>query len=204
MSNYTTHGTPKQLAALKIKRRKLEAKIRSRRNDPRHGALAGLPEDPSARLMQLSRGLFAIVDADMFDGLNRYNWHARPSKETVYAERHHGDRVVRMHWYILFPDSLRPPMGQCGDHINGNGLDNRRKNLRVASASQNNFNQKLRKNNKAGFKGVHFYKERGHYRATIKANGVRIWLGSYSTPTQAYEAYKAASARLHGEYGRVA
>lgn len=90
------------------------------------------------------------------------------------------------------------------DHINNNGPkdDNRICNLREATKSKNQFNRGRTKNNTSGFKGVQFKKDIGKYRARIKNNLKDIHLGYFSTPEEAYEAYKEAALRLHGEYAR--
>lgn len=86
------------------------------------------------------------------------------------------------------------------DHINGNPLDNRRDNLRLATSSQNNANKGLRKDNTSGFKGVHFEKHIGKYRAQIKHAGVLRRLGSFDTPEEAHGAYCTAAREIWGEF----
>jgi HNH endonuclease/AP2 domain len=86
------------------------------------------------------------------------------------------------------------------DHINGDRKDNRRDNLRIATQSQNCANKKKLKSNTSGYKGVHLY--RGKWKSSIRANGKQIYLGSFSTPEQAHEAYKAAAIKYYGEFAR--
>jgi len=86
------------------------------------------------------------------------------------------------------------------DHINGNGLDNRRENLRVANKMQNQYNSARQHNNRLGLKGVH--KNGRRYRAQIRADGVKHNLGYFDTAEEAHAAYCEAAKRLHGEFAR--
>lgn len=89
------------------------------------------------------------------------------------------------------------------DHINGETLDNRPSNLRVATRSQQNMNKPLAMHNKWGLAGICFHKKSGLYQSKIKANGRKISLGYYSTPEEAHKAYLAGVEKYHGEYRRA-
>jgi hypothetical protein len=89
------------------------------------------------------------------------------------------------------------------DHINGNTLDNRRENLRICTCAENIRNQKRNITNTSGYKGVSWNKQLGKWVAFICVNYKNKNLGSFATAKQAYEAYCAASAKYHGEFGRV-
>lgn len=84
----------------------------------------------------------------------------------------------------------------------GNGLDNRKSNLRIVTHKQNMQNRKIHKNNKSGYKGV-YKKKCGTYLAQIRANKKKYYLGSYPTAAEAYTAYCEASEKYHGDFGRV-
>jgi len=88
------------------------------------------------------------------------------------------------------------------DHINGDGLDNRRCNLRLATPSQNARNRKLRADSTTGYKGVYQEKKRLKWRATIRVNGKRRTLGRFNAPEDAYRAYCQAATEAFGEYAR--
>jgi len=88
------------------------------------------------------------------------------------------------------------------DHINGIPYDNRIANLREATPGQNMHNSVKPKNNTSGYKGVSLEKRTGRWRASIKVNNKIRHLGTYDTPEEAYEAYKEAAKKLHGEFAR--
>ena len=89
------------------------------------------------------------------------------------------------------------------DHIDGNGLNNQRSNLRQCSHQQNLHNQDIRIDTSTGYKGVHFNKESGKYRAQIAVNHKRHFLGSFADPAEAALAYDNAARKHHGEFCRV-
>ncbi len=94
--------------------------------------------------------------------------------------------------------------GEECDHVNGDVLDNRRCNLRLATREQNNQNRKRMKNNTSGYKGVCPSKKKGKWRAYITAYGKRnIALGDYDTPELAYIAYCNKANELHGEFAKL-
>lgn len=84
------------------------------------------------------------------------------------------------------------------DHINGVKDDNRFSNLREATRGQNTRNSKTRKDSSVGLKGVS--PDRGKFRARITLNGVRIYLGTFATKEEAFEAVRAARRELHKEF----
>lgn len=86
------------------------------------------------------------------------------------------------------------------DHINGNKLDNRIINLRLATRSQNNCNMLLRSDNSSGYKGVSWQLPNRKWVARISVNRKRITLGFFASKEEAAEAYRAASIQFHGEF----
>lgn len=88
------------------------------------------------------------------------------------------------------------------DHIDGNGLNNSIKNLRLATRSQNLMNAAMRSNNKSGYRGVS--KQGNKWMANIRIDKKRIYLGSYECPTAARLAYLKKAKELFGEFTRFA
>jgi hypothetical protein len=139
--------------------------------------------DPTSsyRTIPLTQGKVAIVDAEDYESLSAHRWLVTSLK---YAVRRFGGRPVYMHRIIL-----NAPKGIQVDHINGDGLDNRRENLRLATNAQNGRNRKAQKNNTSGFKGVTYSHQEKHWRAQIMANGRNIYLGYFTCPVKAHAAY---------------
>lgn len=88
------------------------------------------------------------------------------------------------------------------DHINGNTLDNRRSNLRLATVKENTRNQQINKKNTSGYKGVSWYRKDCKWIARIKVDGKTLYLGSFKNPEDAYAAYCEAAAKYHGAFAR--
>ena len=146
------------------------------------------------------RNMLALVDDEDFPGLSRVPWYLTGG----YAVRTEGGRkrrhTVFMHRRILgLPDVIKG--GVFVDHINGNKLDNRKSNLRMASWSQNCANRGLQKNNTSGFKGVTRIPER--WRAAIKVNGKDYSLGCFDSREAAAKAYNEAATRFFKEFARL-
>ena len=162
------------------------------------------PQDQSYRLIPLTQGVNAIVDADDYEWLNSWDWFAAWNAHTksFYAVRNFtvskNKRIIlRMHRVIL---GCEAPDEQ-GDHRNGNTLDNRRKNLRKCTQPQNARNSPARINNKSGYKGVSFRKSHGKWVAQIN-DPVKSsrYIGYFDSPEEAALAYDEAAKRLHGEF----
>lgn len=158
----------------------------------------------------LTRGYETIVDAVDAD-LAELKWYVQicmPNGEPQYAIRKrptkNGKRgIVIMHRVVLERALGRQlTEDEYVDHKNGNGLDNRRTNLRVASPAQNKRNQRLYKNNLSGLKGVRKPTKGKKWAARIRHNGKLHNLGYFNTPEDAHEAYCEAAKRLHGEFAR--
>lgn len=148
----------------------------------------------------LSRGLVALVDdADLPLVLSFGSWSAMPRNRTYYARRtvrrEGGGSSQYMHRVLV--DWPRV------DHINGDGLDNRRCNLRPATHADNMRNARLRVDNSSGFKGVTASKRAGRWAAAIHVNGRRLHLGSFEDAQDAARAYDAAALTYFGEFARL-
>lgn len=143
-----------------------------------------------------------IVDADYVP--RGIRWHINQKPRTDYAlrsDRTDGLRNISLHREVM-EDMLGralEPREQV-DHINGFGLDNRRENLRLATAAENGRNRKKSKNNTSGYKGVHWDKHHRKWRAKIMINGRRLHLGHFADPADAARAYDNAAVLYYGDF----
>lgn len=148
--------------------------------------------------IKLTQEKYAMVDDDDYEFLSQFNW---------YAFKNHGTyRAVRCasglkRTVYMSRDLMKPLSGMVVDHINGDTLDNRKCNLRVCTSAENIRNRKLHKNSISGYKGVR--KQGKNWRATIRANDKRIFLGVFNTKEEAAAAYNEASKKYHGEFARI-
>ena len=109
-------------------------------------------------------------------------------------------RAHRIIWFLMTGQDPGPFLI---DHIDGNPHNNKLENLRAASSHQNQCNQKKRKDNTSGLKGVTWDKNRDKWAAAIHVNKKRIALGRYDSKEKAYAAYCEAACRLHGDFARL-
>lgn len=148
----------------------------------------------------LTKGHEAVIDAADAPLVSGVNWNACEQKHGVYAvrqERRAGKQIaIRMHRLIM-----QAPDGMQVDHINGDGLDNRRANLRLASHTENNRNTRTPINNTSGFKGVAWHAANRKWRAYIKVENRQKYLGLFATAEAAHAAYCLAADQFHGNFG---
>lgn len=170
-------------------------RARSRRTEPEPPPVEG------ARWIALNRG-FALVDADRFEELNAFVWSAS-GRDGNYAIRGDGSGhgTISLHHAVLdIPNHVHI------DHKNGNSLDCRKDNLRVADNSLNHANigkMKRRRAATSKYKGVHWRKDRNRWSAEIKVKFQHIKLGCYATELEAARAYDAAALQHFGEFARL-
>lgn len=153
----------------------------------------------------LTQGKFALVDDEDYEELVKWKWYAMKSGKTFYAGRSNPKKPfekrkasIRMHRQLTSPVE-----GMEVDHVNGNGLDNRRENLRVCSRNENQHNRPLQKNNSSGYKGVYFDTRNKKWKAQISVNSRNRAIGYFSTPEEAHTAYCEAAKKHHGEFSNT-
>jgi hypothetical protein len=160
------------------------------------------------RILPLTKGQFALVDADDYEWLNRRKWYALKasnspgfyacSYETVALKT---NICLLMHREIL---GLKRGDPRKGDHVKEWAtLDNRRKNLRISTTSQNGMNRGKQSNNTSGFKGVSFSPRLNKYDTRIAFNNTQIYLALTDTAEEGARIYDEAARRLYGEYARL-
>lgn len=133
---------------------------------------------------------FATVDDEDYEYLSQFSWTFRKGKKgIIYAYRRSHNKYIHMHRVIL-----HAPDGVLVDHIDINGLNNTRKNLRLATDLQNSGNQRMKKCNSSGYKGVS--KKGNRWNARIQNHHI----GYFLTEVEAAIAYDNAAIELFGEY----
>lgn len=158
------------------------------------------------RLIPLTQGQFAKVDAADYEWIMQWKWHAiwAETTKSFYARRtdRGGGKRIAVHMHRLILGLVRGDESQS-DHANRDTLDNRRLNLRLASKSENMINRKIPTHNTSGFKGVSFRKSRGTWVAIVTVGGKNKCVGSRKTPEEAYSLYCEAIVELYGEFWRA-
>ena len=148
----------------------------------------GAPTISGIKFIPLTNGLFAIVDEDDFERINTNLWVAHKSGNIVYAQRalprkDGKQQGEKMHHAVIG----RPPNGLMVDHIDGNGLNNQKKNLRLVTNRQNCMNRHQITTSK--YPGVTWNKRSRKWVAHAQINGKHTHIGTFSTEDEAYEAY---------------
>ena len=136
-------------------------------------------------------GVSALIDDADAPLVRKFRWYEHRAKSKVYLRGYKGSRrngLVYLHHVICH----RSP-GMEIDHINGDGLDNRRANLREVDRTHNNANRKR-------VRGCHYETRTGTWRAEISKNGVRYRLGRFSSLQEAHAAYLAKKAELYPDF----
>ena len=145
----------------------------------------------------LTNGGFAIVDDEDYENLSQFKWHKRGTGKYRYAFRIEKCKTFSMHRALI-----NVPAGMQTDHIDGNGLNNLRSNLRIATCAQNQFNA-LGWGGKSNFKGVTWSKEKKKWISKIRITCRRLHLGYFHTELDAAKAYNEAALKYHGAFAKI-
>ena len=156
-----------------------------------------------AKEIQLTQGKVAIVDDDMYDYLNQWKWYANEINGKFYAVRslriNKKCTCILMHRLITNNNNSK----MHTDHCNANTLDNRKENLRICTAQQNNFNRNIGVRNTSGYKGVSWHKVAKKYSVTIEINKIKHYLGLYINIKEAAKIYNDAAIKYHGQFAKL-
>jgi hypothetical protein len=140
-----------------------------------------------------SLGKFAVIDDEDYESVSFFNW----SFSGGYA--FNVMTGIHLHSFLM-----NPPPGLHVDHINGDRLDNRRENLRIATTAQNQMNKRSDSNNLSGYKGVQF--DKGcikPWAARIQVDGSYLRLGNFYTKEEAALTYNEAAIKHYGPWARL-
>jgi hypothetical protein len=153
--------------------------------------------------IQLTGGKVAFVDAGLFELLSRHSWRAVRIRNTDYAVRQVPSSTTKSGWTTLLMHQVVLPGVSRIDHKNQNGLDNRRENLRPATASQNAANMLKKPKTTSAFMGVCWNRFRNHWQASIRTGGAKRFLGYYDSEADAAHAYDWAANLVFGEFAHL-
>jgi hypothetical protein len=151
----------------------------------------------------------ALVDDCDFEWLSSFAWHLHNGTNgVIYAHRTYPRELQRWlgtHGIFMHRQILQAPKGMDVDHINGNGLDNQKSNLRLCTRRQNLANQRLRASKTIPYKGVYFVSSKpvNPYHARLHKDYNGIHIGCFPTPEEAARAYDKAALEAFGEYAQT-
>jgi hypothetical protein len=155
------------------------------------------------KVIKLTQGKEAIVDDSDFYNLNKYKWCAKKDTNTYYAMRKadlpNGKRTT----ILMHREILPLPQGLLVDHIDGNGLNNQRENLRPCTCMENTRNAVGKKNSTSMYKGVDWVSRDAVWRSSIRVKGRLIFLGNFDKEADAALAYNKAAIQHFGEFAKL-
>lgn len=142
-----------------------------------------------------------LLDDSDYDYFSKFKWYLQYSGKNVYAQTKIlvGGVFRTTYLHRLITDC---PTGMVVDHINGNGLDNRRENLRICTHRDNCRNTDSRTGT-SKYKGVSWHESRNKWTAQIHADGVKYHLGYFMSEVVAAKAYNKAAEEFHEGYARL-
>jgi hypothetical protein len=143
---------------------------------------------------------FILVDEDDFDAVSKYIWtyHKISNREEAVTQDKTTKKQIKIHRMIL---NLIASDKVFVDHINHNGLDNRKCNLRICSNKQNQANQLVKAGGSSIYKGVRY--NHGKWEASIGDNGNYVYIGSFDNELDAAKAYDQKAVELNGEFALI-
>lgn len=145
------------------------------------------------RIIILNNDMLSFVDNEDYAELNKYKWYAWKHRNTYYAIRRSSIKNLnRMHRFIM-----NPPDNMQVDHINGNGLDNRKENLRIVTNRENGQNKHVKTSSK--YPGVYWNKRDRNWQSMIVINGKKKFICCSKNEIDAATAYRVACVYLTGK-----
>lgn len=149
--------------------------------------------------IELTQGRVALIDDEDYDIVSLYNWHTRRTTRSDYAATTRCGKTLHMHRMVMLA-----PAGLEVDHINGDGLDNRKSNLRVCTVKENRRNRRPsrgQRRSSSGLKGVQ--KNGKKWASYITVDYQKHYLGIFTTKEMAARAYNSAAKKHFGEFARL-
>lgn len=148
------------------------------------------------KTINLTKGKQAIVDSEDYEMLIQFNWHYNTEGYAMRTVNHSGK--LSMHRQLM-----GDKQGHVIDHVDGNGLNNSRTNLRHATHKENMRNRKLQTNNTSGFKGVYWKPIKQKWEAAIRISNQYKYLGAFISKVEAARAYNRAAIEHYGIFAKL-
>lgn len=144
-------------------------------------------------VVPLTQGRYAYISPEDYTLIKPYTWRLLKTKHGEYAQSGNG---ILMHRLIM-----KPSADLEIDHINRDGLDNRRENLRLCTSSQNKHNTKVRKDSSTGYRGIYYNTKYNKYYVQIKPpNAKRIFVGAFSNLSEAIKRYEEVAITIFEDF----
>ena len=154
------------------------------------------------KIIPLTQGKVAMVDDEDYERIAKYKWYALKNNSTYYAVHTTGDGKEQK-TISMAREIMRTPKNLMPDHINHNGLDNRKDNMRNCNRTQNAHNSQKRKRCSSKYKGVHWASQIKRWRAIIHYKKRKISLGCFSKEIEAALVYDEKARELFGEFANT-
>lgn len=151
--------------------------------------------------IQLTTGKVALVDDDDYEYLNQFKWYIMKNRNRYYAMKkiyQNGQQTAMLMHRLI----MNTPSGMDTDHIDMNGLNNQKSNLRVCTRSQNMYNTNKNTNTSSKYRGVYLLGP-NRWQVKISVNHKSIYLGMYKTEIEAAIKYDEAAIKNRGEFARL-
>lgn len=155
------------------------------------------------KTIQLTKGKVALVDDEDYDYLNQWKWFCRTPKNNNYAVRgvFNGKNMSIIHMHRIIMNITDSNM--VVDHIDHDGLNNQKCNLRIASKKQNQANRRSSKKSKSKYLGVYWNKNINKWYAQLGNNKKKTYLGSFNSEEDAAKAYDKAAQNEYKEFANL-
>lgn len=150
----------------------------------------------------LSSGIICQVDDEDLERLNSHRWFVIKKKHTCYAvafKKVDGKTVsTTMHRLLTAAKD-----GELVDHMDRNGLNNKKSNLRICNISENSTNRKKKAGTSSNYRGVSYAKKNKAWFVFISKNKKKKFIGAFKDEEQAARAYDREAKILHGQFANL-
>jgi len=151
--------------------------------------------------IKLTQGQYCLLDDIDFEWFNQWKWYAKKQGIKWKVARNITNKIGKQDTVLLHRILMNCPSGKEVDHIDGNPLNNQRKNLRLCTKKENRQNKGMSKNNKSGYKGVTL--RRNVYEVYIRKNNKHLYIGSSKDKQEASRMYNKVAKEVFGEFAKL-